>query len=90
MLRDVAFEGVGDVEDGVGADLEAEETGLEGEECAVGLLFDGGDGIEGHPLGAERVRGCECEENREEEGDEVPIRMKNGNRAHEIVELRVR
>src|SRR5580704_11062389 len=49
-LRDVALDGVDDVDDGVRADLESKEAGLENEHYAIGLLVHRGYGIERHPL----------------------------------------
>ncbi len=53
-LRDVALDGVDDVDDGVRADLKSQETGLENEHDAIGLRVDRVYRVERHPLGPER------------------------------------
>ena len=51
VRRDVTIDGVNDVDDGVRADLESEESRFEDQKHAVGLWLDREDGVDGYPLG---------------------------------------
>src|SRR5208282_2976076 len=82
VLRDVALDGVHDMNDGVRADLESQESGLENHEGAIGLHADGLNGVEGYPLG-EQGGGNGSQKKKEQEGSNVLVRTQKGNWSHE-------
>ena len=79
VLGNVALEGVYDVDDGVRADLETQETGREDQDDTIGLGLDGGNGVERNPL-SRSGRGDRKRDKEPEDGEES--RRKNLHKWH--------